>query len=125
MKMSADENGSFMKMEVEAEFATFLSPSQIAQVLHLVLEILSGSSSKGLFLEGISFLQVDPNNIHIRFRYTTNWEDIKSLDAESRNILPMRQSQFVFYVFAAIDQKFSLGKVPFPPDYRSFINFPD
>ena len=124
MKISADDEGQFMEMDVEAEFANLLKPSDIPYVMQIILDILNGPSAKGLLLEGLSFFQVELARIHLRFRYATKIEDIKLLDAETKNVLPTKQSQFVFYVFAVIDQKFTLGKVPFPPDFRSFISFP-
>lgn len=123
-KIELLESEEHLDIAVEVGFENALGSTDTVQVLQVILEVLN-SPLGAEFSEGLASLEIDQRSLSVRLRYPPS-ESKKPRQGESfSENMPMLRSQFLFYLFAKVDQRYRLGDIPFPPDFRYFLNFED
>jgi hypothetical protein len=107
---------------VDANFVDKLIPSDVVNVLRIILEVANSKASEGIFFVGFVVLEVNLEKVTIRFRFTIRQEDIAKLDSPDRDELPRRMARFTWHLFARIDNSYSFGNVTLPSGFRHYIN---
>lgn len=118
-----DVSADLYDMVVDAEFATPLPAWKTKDLLIEVLNILHLGTRLPSLFEGLSAFQVTDKRIEISFRFSRKSDAVAALSETARDELPRMLTHFVIHVFAKLDRVHKLGAVPFPADFRKFIEF--
>lgn len=116
---ASDESFDFI---VDAEFDTDIPPAKVQNALCEICNSVLIGSRLPIFFEGLSALHITGKRVEISFRFSNKSDAIVTLDSSARNELPRTRTHFVIHVFARLDKVHKLGAVPFPPNFRDFID---
>jgi|GEM_PF-4575164 len=116
----SDELSDFV---VDAEFEVEIPPYKVQEVLSEVCEAVLIGTKFPILFQGLSSVHITTHRIEIAFRFSRNPEEIRILSSEDRNELPRIRTQFVIHIFARLDRIAKLGAIPFPPNFRDFVDF--
>lgn len=107
-------------LNVEVGFAEPLDVSKTTLLLNMILNIMKGKvfQSLDVMFQGIAKLHLEEQSLFIQFRLVPT-ENVSAVDHDSRL---RRRTHFIWYLFAMIDVYYPLGDVPFPQDFRTWIN---
>lgn len=119
-----DISNDLMDMVVDAEFESQLPPSKVQAVLRIVSDALAIGTNMAIYFEGLSVFQISEKGIKISFRFSRNSDDMAKMTQNKRDELLRTRTHFVIHVFAKVDDLHKLGSVPFPPDFRNLLVFP-
>lgn len=117
-----DENETF-GMEVKAGFAKPIAPNQIIHVMSIILDATHSKVGARL-CEGLSMVSIDENGIKLRFYFSSNEEHIARVEAQiGRKELHSHRVNFIFYVFAKVDEIYKLDD-SLPPGFQQNLDMP-
>lgn len=92
-------------------------------MLREIASVLDMGVHLPIFFEGLSAIRLEETRIEMSFRFSRNATDLAKLSENERDELPRVRIHFVIHVFAKMDKIHKLGSVPFPENFRQFINF--
>jgi len=118
------EANNFFDVVVEVGFQNQLRPSEVIKILQLIIEASSGRITSKLY-DGLSFLEINESLLMIQFRVSKETNPPTNVDGITGEDLSRLRAQFIFYLFAKIDSQYPLADVPFPENFRMFINLPE
>ena len=119
------DTDDFIEILVSANFENDLNPSDLTDVLQIISTVLSHELAKKLFIDGLTSVKVSLKTLEVVFRFNKNETKLAGLSSLRLEYISRGQAQFTFWLFARIDRSYRLGEVPFPPDFRHFITFPE
>lgn len=119
-----DISDDVMDMVVDAEFDSPLPSSKMKALLREVSDALEIGTKLPIFFEGVSAFQITEKRMEMSFRFSRKPDDMAVLGENERDELPRTRTHFVIHVFARLDRIHRLGSIPFPANFRDFIEFP-
>jgi hypothetical protein len=108
----------------DATFDGSLENSDSIGILSIVANTLSHKGASNLFDQLVS-LEVTPESIRIRLRYLNSEKVNQSSSGQAIEDASRLKVQFIFYLFAKIDQVHKLQDHPFTPRFREFLELLD
>lgn len=114
------ESENYIDVAVDAEFEKPLENNDALDVVQIITRVLTHQTARQFF-DCVISLNVTPKYLAIRLRYYLKGIGRQPFDADNAEEANMRKMQFVFFLFARVDQFFRLGVVPFSPNFRGFL----
>ncbi|MBZ0279238.1 MAG: hypothetical protein K8L97_00775 [Anaerolineae bacterium] len=102
-------------------FSNPLSPKEVADVVQILAEVLTGKVASKLF-EGLSSFGLDSRKLDLGFNFSINPEHMARVEASiGRNELTDHRVTFVMFVFASVDLKHRLD-TSLPQGFRQSLS---
>lgn len=115
------QSPSTFDVRISVLFVEELDFEQTARVLFMIADVLRDELGKHLF-DGLRALEVYHTYLTIIFTFK-NTKDLDSTLFKGFDGSMLRM-QFIFYLFAKIDQLYALKDAPFPSDFRVYLDLP-
>ena len=119
------ESDDYFDVRVNAHFDSSISPFDIVNMMKIIHDAVSTSSQNKVYFAGFESITISVSELSIIFRFLRNLDEVRKLTWEEREELPKLMAHYVFRVFARIDKIYRLRDVPFPLEFRDFIDSQD
>ena len=117
-----DVSANYSDVIVDAEFAEKIPTATMQRAIGEICDAVLVGENLTIFFEGLSALKITSSSVEISFRFSNKTVRTETLVGDARDELPRMRTWFVLHVFAQLDQVHTLGLVPFPSDFRNYVN---
>lgn len=107
-KTTWDDPNETFDLEVKSGFINRLPSNETIHVIKLILDAVQSNVGQRLF-EGMSRISISENSLELTFRFSSNAHHIAKVEAQiERQELHNHRVNFVFFVFARVDEVYKL-----------------